>query len=159
MKRIPLSNGSKAIVDDDDYERLKGKTWLYSNGYAVVQIWLPNLDCPSDQLKIPMHAFIINSPVGKEVDHINRDRLDNRKRNLRVCTRAENSANKVARSANGYKGVQYRNKGIKRWQASIGIKGKNLHLGLFDSAEEAARAYDKAAHENFGEFAWLNFPA
>ena len=109
-----------------------------------------------------IHRFIMNFPKGMDVDHINGDALDNRKENLRICTRSENCRNKKVRSdsKSGYKGVHQRPPN-GRYQAYIGDptrKGRHMYLGHHDSAEEAARAYDKKAIELHGEFASLNFP-
>lgn len=93
------------------------------------------------------------------VDHINRDRSDNRRSNLRLCSLAENNRNGSIRSNNnsGFKGVSW-DKARGKWQAGIGLNGTRKALGRFDSAEDAARAYDAAALANYGEFAALNFP-
>ena len=105
-----------------------------------------------------LHRLIINSPLGLHTDHINGDRLDNRRANLRVCTHAENARNRGGDSRNksGYKGVNSSKNG-KRWMAYIRLAGKTTNLGTYDTKEEAARAYDEAALSLHGEFAWLNF--
>ena len=91
------------------------------------------------------------------VDHINHDPLDNHRHNLRLATRSQNAANvgPYANNTSGYKGVDF-NQG--KWRARITQHGKRHFLGTFDTAEEAARAYDSKALELFGEFASLNFP-
>ena len=118
---------------------------------------------------IMMHKFIMNAPKGMCVDHINHDGLDNRRENLRICTYSQNSQNKRRRvnSRSGYKGVYQipeKYKVRKRFQAYIGdpntpaTNKRNIRLGTYLTAEEAARVYDKKAKELFGEFAELNFP-
>jgi hypothetical protein len=90
------------------------------------------------------------------VDHINRRKLDCRRANLRTASSSQNSANRRPWTGSSpFKGVhRFRDK----WRAKIQVDGAQRHLGVFDSAEAAARAYDAAAVEAFGEFAWLNFP-
>lgn len=98
----------------------------------------------------------MNAPPGLEVDHINGDRLDNRRENLRLCTRRQNTRNAKARSACGYRGVSH-DRG--RWRSRIhhvGV-GALVSLGSFDTPEEAARAFDRAARRLHGAFARLNF--
>lgn len=91
-------------------------------------------------------------PTG-DIDHINRDPSDNRISNLRLATRSQNLANKKAAGGSSeFKGVSYHCQ-RQRWRATI----KDVHLGLFDTEEEAARAYDNAALNLYGEFAGLNF--
>src|SRR5579863_1550584 len=107
-----------------------------------------------------MHREIMKPSKDEEVDHINHDKLDNRRENLRVCTGSQNQCNRRRKLKNtsGYKGVcWYRSK--NRWKAALNIKGKCVWTGLFKNKEEAAHAYDEAAKLHHGEFAYLNFPA
>jgi hypothetical protein len=109
-----------------------------------------------------MHRLLVEVNLGQEVDHINGNGLDNRKENLRVCTKSQNLGNQkktklyggVATSSK-YKGVSW-DKRVQKWVAKIGINGKRVYLGLFEDEEKAAEAYNKAALEYFGEFALLN---
>lgn len=94
-------------------------------------------------------------PPGKQIDHINGDRADNRIANLRLCDRTGNRRNSVG-SREGYKGVRFRAV-TGKWEAAIHPSGRNIHLGTFDTAEAAARAYDAAARQHYGEFARPNF--
>lgn len=93
-----------------------------------------------------------------QTDHINGNTLDNRKENLRICSIAENGRNRKIQKNNtsGYSGVSYM-KGVCKWQATICVNKNKIYLGVFETAEESARAYDSAAKEYFGEFARLNF--
>ena len=110
-----------------------------------------------------VHRVVMGNPKGMDIDHINHNSLDNRKENLRICTRSQNCANKKVRrdSRSGYKGVCVR-KGGKRFLAYIGdpntpaTQKRQIKLGTYGTAEEAALAYKKAALEMYGEFAFLN---
>jgi hypothetical protein len=151
MKQIPLTQGRFSMVDDADFLWLmqrnwratkRGNTWYASAGrlFGVVH----------------MHRLITNAPKEMQVDHINGDGLDNRRSNLRVCTRAENQGNRKMSKNNaaGYKGVApYGGK----YRSQIKHNGKVYHLGYFTDPVEAARAYDAAAKKYHGEFAKLNF--
>ena len=148
VTNVLLTNGMSAMVDDWNVDRLSGYTWSYSNGYAVSGT-RGNL--------VYMHQLIIDAADGMIVDHVNGNRLDNRESNLRAASYSQNQANRERsyKNQSGYKGV-WLNKRAKRWQAEICVQGKRIHLGYFDCAEDAARAYNTAAIQHFGEFALLN---
>lgn len=101
-----------------------------------------------------------NVPHGFLIDHINGDKLDNRRHNLRLATRSQNEQNKRKRRANTtskYKGVvKIKNRKAKCWRVTLTIDGYNKHIGTFYSEKEAAIAYNQAAYAHFGEFALLN---
>jgi hypothetical protein len=156
IKTISLTLGLVAIVDEADYERLRalkwGAQWSRGNFYAVHGDWELGRG-------ISMHRLVIYAPGGMEVDHINGDTLDNRRENLRLATHEQNVRNRRIISRNnssGYKGVCFY-KRLLRWGARIRFRGKNYHLGLFDSAQLAAQEYDKGARLFFGRFARTNF--
>ncbi|MDR4987189.1 AP2 domain-containing protein [Bacillus cereus] len=153
-KKIKLNNGGFALVSDEDFEELSKYKWhrRSSDGYAARTIYENG-----KFTTVRMHREIIKAPPGLVVDHINRDRLDNRRENLRIATRSQNTANSIAPSTNksGYKGVQYR-KEQKRWRAVIRVNGKHISLGQYGTAEEAAQAYNEAAVKYFGEYARIN---
>ena len=105
-----------------------------------------------------MHRLFTPTTVENVVDHINRKKLDNRRGNLRICSAQENSANKPAQENNvcGYRGVCQNID--KRWIAQINKDGQATFLGSYNTAEEAANAYDSAAAVLYGEYAWRNIP-
>ena len=149
VAEIKLSNGDVVIVDAEDYKRLSKYGWRAAHGgrYAYVTV--------------PMHRFIIEAPEGTEVDHINGNVLDNRKENLRVCTRSQNIANtRKPRRKKGcssvFKGVSW-DKTNKTWVARVQPNGK-VYRKTFKTELAAARAYDEMAKQHFGEFARTNFP-
>lgn len=156
VKEIPLTQGMVALVDDGDYEELsKYKWWAEKRGKHHIRYYARRkTHVDGRRINEFMHCTIMGH-VG--VDHKNGNGLDNRRENLRVATQAQNMANRRsnANSASSYKGVKLVN---RRWRARIKPDGKPIHLGYFDTAEEAARAYDWAAKRIYGEFALLNFP-
>ncbi len=155
MKTIPLSNGMNAIVDDIDFPALAALKWcIHSQGYARRR---GTSGANGKQSILLMHRVIINAPRGFQVDHINGNRLDNRRSNLRLATNAENGANQMLSSKNttGAKGV-YFHRQRKKYCAMICSNGRREHLGLFSNIEAASAAYDAAARRLFGEFAKTN---
>lgn len=156
MAEIKLPHGFVAIVDDADFEWLSQWNWCKNiKGY----VWRTGRRSDGNMCGrgIRMHRQIMNVIVPYiEVDH---NKLDNRRCNLRLCSRSENSANSLVRadSASGYKGV-FKEPGCKDrcWVAKIVLNGKHLCLGYFSTKEQAAFTYNEAAIKYFGEFACLN---
>ena len=160
MKEIKVGKTRVAIVDDADYEAVAAFKWSFTGRYACRH-------CSG--YAILMHRALLECPDDKEVDHINGDGLDNRRVNLRVCTRLENAKNrgKSGHNTSGYCGVYFDQFGVtegrkfvraKPWRAELNANKKRYRLGYFFSPVDAARAYDKAALEHHGAFARLNFP-
>jgi len=149
IAKIPLGINAKqgyAIVDKEDAWVDKQKWSLSKRGY------------PATGRGATLHHAIMGKPEkGMCVDHINRDRLDCRKENLRFVSYSENAQNisKQKNNTSGYRGVT-KIKPSGRWHAMVKVNYKNIHLGNFIDKEEAARAYNKAAKQYFGEFAVLN---
>lgn len=152
-----LTQGKVAIIDRADAERVLAYKWRYlAGGYAIRSG--RKAEGLTKRDTVYMHRWLLNVPAGFEPDHINRNKLDNRRCNLRGVTRTQNSVNSEKRTTNtsGFKGVCL-DKG-KYWFAHIRVSGRKMRIGTFATAEEAARAYDKAAREHFGEYAFVNFP-
>lgn len=157
MKIIILSNGKECLVDDADYENLNKYKWHFNdNGYAVRSQHY-QLDGINKNKTIKMHRAIMGYPEKMMVDHINRDKLDNRRENLRVCTRSQNLMNMNSHrgTTSKYKGVSASGRG-RPWIAKICKDRKQKFIGHFDTERDAAIAYNKMAIEWFGPFANLN---
>lgn len=143
------TEGEEFYFSEPHLEKISKHTWCYGDsGYLSARVNGKN---------IRLHTFIMNTPKGMQVDHINRVRHDCRDENMRICTKNENSFNRNAPSTNtsGYKGVYFDNK-INKWAAKIGYENKTIHLGKFEDIQDAANAYNLKAIELFGEYAGLN---
>jgi len=144
MKEIPLTNSSeKALVDDEDFIELSKSKWFSQGGYAY----------ETTRCKTRMHQLLISCPPDKKVDHIDRNRLNNQRSNLRVATNSQNAINKEFPNRLGYRGVKH-NRG--KYEAQITLNNEYKYLGRFSSIHDAAKAYNEAAIKFHGEFAVLN---
>jgi len=168
---IKLTQGKIALVDDEDVD-LTIKNWYVRKSGYNQDLWYVSRQLPSErkgrkaQKTLNLHSVIMERILGhpieeyKCVDHINHDCLDNRRHNLRLVSFGENQYNRrtnnVAKTSR-YKGVDWE-KSSSKWKVRIQINKRRIFLGRFDSEEDAARAYDKAAKEFFGKFCCLNFP-
>jgi hypothetical protein len=155
MKKIPLTHGAFAKVDDEDYEWLKRFRWRLNRpnkrtSYAVRY---------SNGKTIAMQNELLSPLPGIVVDHINHNGLDNQRANLRLCMQADNARNSRPRknSTSKYKGVSW-HKRDKMWVARITRRGVKYFLGYFHNQLEAAFAYDDKAREFNDAFLYLNFP-
>lgn len=157
MRKIPLSQGKFALVDDDDYDFLIQWKWYAHKERESYYAVRKSVRLNGKQKMIYMHHILLGTPVGMKCDHQDRNSLNNQRRNLRIATNAQNLINRPSQSNNklGIKGV-YRVG--NKFRASIIFKGKTIHLGAYSSLKEAGKAYDRKAKELFGDFAWLNFP-
>jgi hypothetical protein len=154
---IRLTQGKVAIIDDEDARLAQFRWRVTPKGYAVRHS--PRVHYK--RASIYLHREVLGvTGTPATVDHINMDRLDCRRCNLRVATASQNGANRGPQRNNtsGFKGVRWF-KPRKKWRAQIKTHGKQETLGYFTAAEDAARAYDRAALDAFGEFARLNFAA
>lgn len=152
------NKGLFAIVDESDADMAEITWHTHNQKYAKHTV---NVD--GDVIAVFMHRLILERVLGRTlveeecVDHRDGNGFNNIRSNLRLTTRLGNAWNRGISSLNttGYKGI-YRVKNSDRWAAHIRVKGAKLHLGYFNSAEEAAKAYNDAAIEHFGDFARLN---
>lgn len=146
MAKVYLRNGKYALIDDEDLELLDGYRWRCTTlGYAVSTI-------SKTSKVIWMHRLVNDTPGGYETDHINQNKLDNRKSNLRTATHGENNRNRLnGRNTSGYKGISW-HKGASKWTVQI-YAGKRIYLGIFSDLEEAREVYKQAAEKYHGEYA------
>lgn len=145
MKQIQCTRGVIALVDDGDFECVAKHSWTGSDRYPRAKV---------RGKVVSMHRFILGEQSGMVIDHINGNRFDNRRSNLRFCTRAQNAANTKRRATtkvSPFRGVYPQG---SQWVAMIG----RTRLGVFADATDAARTYDKTAISRYGAFARLNFP-
>jgi hypothetical protein len=161
---IQLTKGQNTLVDIQDWLELRKKKWCALHltqrrtpfFYAVRN---SDKDSNGKRTMIYMHRALVGLD-GMEIDHENHDTLDNRRDNLRLATKKQNAGNSRPKLRNGVKSSQYKgvtwHKGGHKWMAAITVNKKPVYLGLFNSEIEAAKAYDRAAKEVFGEFACLN---
>jgi len=153
---VLLSNkGYQILVDKEDVKKITKLRWHITSKTKEKVYFAHDIRKNKKLISIPIHRFILGVMDTKlSVDHINGDTLDNRKRNLRLCTTSENMCNrgKTALNTSGYKGVSW----IKRfgkWRAKISKNGRYIHLGYFDNKIDAYKAYSKAAKVYHGRFA------
>jgi len=153
VKFIKLSNEKYAIVDEDMFDELSSYKWSYSNGYVYRKI----TNKEGKRTSLYMHRFIMNPRKNLVIDHIDRDKTDNRVCNLRQCTQKENLANAIGQrnTSSKYRGVT-RIKSTGRFLSRIVHNRKNYHLGVYSNENDAAQAYNDKMIELFGEYALLN---
>lgn len=141
--RSPIS----VLIDDEDYENVRQYPWSKNYlGYIAGKV---------NGKDVYLHRFIMGYPEGKVVDHINGDKLDNRKQNLRICTIRQNIMNaKVSKNnTSGYTGVSLRSD-RELYRANIMVNRKQIYLGSFEKIEDAILARKQAEEKYFGEFAY-----
>jgi hypothetical protein len=162
-KEIQLSQGQVAIVDDADFEWLNQWKWYAAWRPSVQKFYAVRNPPRGERSSTPvvMHRIIMGAEKGALVDHIkNQETLNNQRSNLRLATRAQNAVNSRLRSDNssGFRGVSW-HKAANKWISQLRCHDAKFKLiGFFTNKIEAARAWDMAAIEHFGEFACLNFP-
>lgn len=152
-REIDLTQGKVALVDDADFEWLSRFNWCAvktgKTFYAVRR---------DGRHPVLMHRVILSASDDVDVDHRDLDGLNNTRANLRLASRSQNMANisKYESNRSGFKGVSW-HASHGAWRANITVEWRQYHIGYFDTPEAAARAYDAAAREHFGEFARTNF--
>ncbi len=149
MPEIEIA-GATILIDKIDLPIISGRgVWLAGLGYPQIR---------QGHSHAYLHRLVLGAKQGECVDHINGNKLDNRRANLRLCNNRENGRNRsgpAKSNLSGYRGVSW-NRG---WFARINVEDKTIHLGRFKTKEQAAKAYDRAALQYFGAFAGkLNFP-
>lgn len=149
----------KFLIDDEDYDKIKMYTWTLNYQVSVGNFYIVAAKMKKRKMYYyRLHRLIMDCPNNLSVDHINHNTLDNRKCNLRICTQSENSRNTRKQTRNKtsiYKGV-YFDKKLNKFRVQIMLYYKHIHIGLFDTQDKAAIAYNMAALKYFGEFAKLN---
>lgn len=146
MDKIKLTRGKYALVDKDDFEKVNQCSWnCLKIGYAQ----------KNSGNKVYMHRFIMNAPKGTYVDHINGNKLDNRKSNLRLCTQSQNMANsgKKITNTSGFKGVSY-DKKAKKWGVYLTFNYKHIFGGYYDDIQKAADKYVELSERYFSTFTY-----
>ena len=151
---IPLTHGQVAVVDAVSYDVVRDARWWAilnvdtRSWYAIGNV---NGRC------MGMSRKLLGDPPGLDVDHIDHDTLNNRMANLRAVTTSGNMANRRPNrnTTSRFKGVAWK-KLNRQWVAQIAVRKRKLHIGLFRDEVAAARAYDAAARQHFGEFAFTN---
>lgn len=142
MKKILLTKNRYTLVDDSDYDLLVKHRWCSTKGYAVSRI--------KGEVTL-MHRVIMGARKGQVCDHVNHNRLDNRRSNLRLCSYGENSRNRIHGELKGITFV----KRLNKWQSQITVDYKNIYLGLFPSPKDAQSAYKNASilyHKEFSPY-------
>lgn len=154
--KVKLPNGYATLIDWDDRELMDWFTWWGAKDKHVTYV-RAQICRKGVMHNLSLHRLIMSAGNGMVVDHINRNGLDNRRINLRVCSATENKRNAKASNGcvSGFKGVCW-NKDNQKWQACISLDGKKIWLGYHATEIGAAIAYDKAALKYHSKFAWTN---
>lgn len=158
MKEIKLTQGYSAIVDDEDFERVNAIKW-YAGKCGNKIYGKSDLGTKPNRIRLYMHRFILNVTDNKvKIDHIDGNTLNNQKHNIRYSSQSENIRHRSGMrkgNTSGFRGVSKDSRpgqSNNPWIAKISINSKTKYIGSFKTAEEAAKAFDKAAKETYGEF-------
>lgn len=142
---MPANNGKHFIIDKEDFDLVHSYNWnIRKDGYVY-------------NTKVGyLHRLLMNTPKGYMTDHIDHNRLNNRKSNLRICLNSNNLMNMISKTGSSkFKGVCWHKK-AKKWVSSIRVNNKHMHLGCFDNEVDAAKAYNEAANKYFKQYAKIN---
>lgn len=157
-RELPLNKGRVTLIDEEDFAEVSGFTWRVhpcSRGhspYVVTSMWIDGV-----RKSVALHRYLMRAKPGQYVDHKNRDTFDNRRENLRFCSHRDNTRNRsYSKLSDLPKGVYKRER--SNYYSAIVVDARQISLGSYMTATEAAVAYDIAADHLFGEFAALNFP-
>lgn len=159
LETIKLPSGELVLIDARDYDRIKKYFWYRwapkkgGQKYAVAHV------TPKSRFRTLMHRFIMDAKSGEYVAHINENRMDNRRANLRICTSPQSKwGRNKPKGKSEYLGVSSTKRRPGRWHVRISCNGVRHHVGYFKSEIEAAKAYDRKARELEGGVAKTNFP-
>lgn len=158
------TSGASTLIDDVDEKFVCSKRWYATRGYACRTAYIGGGRVAPKYKAVALHRQILERKLGRKLlpgedcEHKNRDRLDNRRANLRVASRTHNNANSIRDNRSGFTGVmQHQNKNrVNRWFAYIAVEGKRYYLGYFKTAKEAAYVRDQFAIVLHGEYARTN---
>lgn len=151
VNTIPVSGGSNALVSAQDWPDVKKSSWCFGAGKPNQRY----IQARRNRKAVYLHRLFFDSKTKFMVDHINGDTRDNRRENLRLCSQAQNNYNSIIRKGRSkFKGVTMTRDGT--WNARIKINGRYRSLGCFRDERDAAKAYDRAAIEYYGEFSRTN---
>lgn len=158
---VPLTRGLFAVIDHRDAERVGKYAWHACRRASKPHLFAAGrtINCATENPKTQlMHRFILRARKHQHVDHVNGNPLDNRRKNIRLCSRSENACNRNPNTGANHglplKGIRKTSNG--RWQARIALLGRSYCLGRFDTPTQAAKAYNRAALKLHGAFAKLN---
>lgn len=143
MKKIPLTQGLFALVDDEDFDWLNQWKWYAQKSANTFYAVRNSKRVNGKREQIRMHVEILGKKEGFMADHLNGAGLDNQRYNLRHVTRRQNAQNRHHDRSSKYPGVSWR-KDERKWESRIWVGTKRKRLGLFTNEAEAAQAYQKA---------------
>lgn len=159
MKKVSLTKGMFALVDNEDFEFVSRYKWQANYAKSTDSYYAQTTVRIGKNVRktIKMHRIVLAVNPGEQVDHKNGITLDNTKNNLRVCSAKENARNRKRPRNNttGFKGIKWHER-LKKWEARLNKDGRYIYLGIYKDKEDAAKAYDTGAQEHFGKFARTN---